>query len=78
MFCSNKLGEESIKTGQHYRQNNVITSQEAITLAYVIQSDNEVSNNAVRDNADLQAQSDTVNDRSSCSNPNFVHFGIIY
>ncbi len=76
MFCSNKLGEESIKTGHHYRQNNVNSSQEEITLAYVTQSDNAVSDNAVSDNADLQAQIDTVNDRSLYSNPNFVNFGI--
>ncbi len=32
-----------IKTGQRYRQNNAVTSLEAITLAYVTQSNNEVT-----------------------------------
>jgi hypothetical protein len=56
MFCSNKyritfelnyffflgsVGDKSIKTGQRYHQNNAVTSQEAIMLAHVTQSDNE-------------------------------------
>ncbi len=41
-FFLGSVGEESIKTGQRYRQNNAVTSLEAITLAYVSQSDNEV------------------------------------
>jgi hypothetical protein len=36
------MGEESIKNWAAYSQNNAVTSLEAVTLAYIAQSDNEV------------------------------------
>ncbi len=42
LFFYGSMGEETIKTGQRYRQINAVTSLAEIMLAYDAQSDNKV------------------------------------